>query len=112
MEAYHMVLMTFLTVLEDFIETHPDFSYQGSKGILAFTGYDGILGYRTSDFWYNENCDYYVSTPANDKRKSAKIITSPNENIEQDKQTAREVAQAIRDLGWGACQPQLGSSEI
>ena len=44
-----------LTVLEDFIETHPDFSYQGSKGILAFTGYDGILGYRTSDFWYNEN---------------------------------------------------------
>lgn len=88
-----------LTVLEDFIETHPDFSYQGSKGILAFTGYDGILGYRTSDFWYNENCDYYVSTPANDKEKR-EDHTSPNENIEQDKQTAREVAQAIRDLGW------------
>ena len=98
-----------LTVLEDFIETHPDFSYQGSKGILAFTGYDGILGYRTSDFWYNENCDYYVSTPANDKEKR-EDHTSPNENIEQDKQTAREVAQAIRDLGWELAAT-AGSSE-
>ena len=47
----------------------------------------------------NENCDYYVSTPANDKEKR-EDHTSPNKNIEQDKQTAREVAQAIRDLGW------------
>lgn len=88
-----------LTVLEDFIAEHPDFSYQGSKGILAFTGYDGVLGYRTSDFWYNDNCDYYISTPANDQEK-AEDHTSPNLNIEQDKQTAAAVAQAIRDLGW------------
>lgn len=88
-----------LTVLEDFIEEHPDFSYQGSKGILAFTGYDGILGYRTSDFWYNDDCDYYIATPANDKEKR-EDHTTPNLNIEQDKQTARQVAQAIRNLGW------------
>lgn len=88
-----------LTVLEDFIAQHPDFSYQGSRGILAFTGYDGILGYRTSDFWYNENCDYYISTPANDREKQ-EDHTSPNLNIQQDKETARQVAAAIRDLGW------------
>ena len=33
-------------------------------------------------------------------KKKREDHTSPNENIEQDKQTAREVAQAIRDLGW------------
>lgn len=33
--------------LNDFIEEHPDFSYKGAKGILALTGYNGILGYRT-----------------------------------------------------------------
>lgn len=88
-----------LTVLEDFIQEHPDFSYQGSKGILAFTGYDGVLGYRTSDFWYAENCPYYISTPANDREKQ-EHHTSPNPNLAQDKKTAAEVAQAIRELGW------------
>lgn len=34
-------------ILEDFIEAHPDFSYQGSRAILAVTGDEGIFGYRT-----------------------------------------------------------------
>lgn len=33
-------------ILEAFIEEHPDFSYQGARGILAITGYEGILGYH------------------------------------------------------------------
>lgn len=35
-------------LLDRFIEKHPDFSYHGAKAILALTGYDGVLGYRTS----------------------------------------------------------------
>lgn len=34
-------------LLEDFIKTHPDFSYKGARAVLAITGYDGVLGYRT-----------------------------------------------------------------
>lgn len=34
-------------VLDDFIESHPGFSYHGAKAILGVTGYDGVLGYRT-----------------------------------------------------------------
>lgn len=34
-------------ILDSFIKEHPDFSYHGRKGILAMTGYDGVLGYRT-----------------------------------------------------------------
>lgn len=33
-------------ILEAFIATHPDFSYQGARATLAITGYDGIFGYR------------------------------------------------------------------
>lgn len=33
-------------ILESFIATHPDFSYQGARATLAITGYDGIFGYR------------------------------------------------------------------
>ena len=34
-------------LIDTFVKEHPDFSYHGRKGILAMTGYDGILGYRT-----------------------------------------------------------------
>lgn len=33
-------------ILEDFLQMHPDFSYQGARAILAVTGYNGIFGYR------------------------------------------------------------------
>ncbi len=35
-------------LLEDFIRSNPDFSYRGGRATIAFTGYDGILGYRTN----------------------------------------------------------------
>lgn len=40
--AYDMV-----PILESFIKEHPDFSYKGSRAILALTAYDGLFGYRT-----------------------------------------------------------------
>lgn len=34
-------------ILEEFIAQNPGFSYKGARGILAVTGYDGVLGYKT-----------------------------------------------------------------
>ena len=34
-------------LLDQFISEHPDASYKGAKGMIALTGYNGILGYRT-----------------------------------------------------------------
>lgn len=39
--AYDMV-----PLLEAFIAAHPDFSYRDARAIIAFSGYDGVLGYR------------------------------------------------------------------
>ena len=64
-------------ILEDFIGEHPDFSYEGARAVLAFTGYEGILGYRTS---------------------SSYAETSPT--YEQDREEATKVAQCLRDQGW------------
>jgi len=36
-----------ITITEEFINKHPDFSIRGAKGIIALTGYEGILGYQT-----------------------------------------------------------------
>ncbi|TVX93525.1 hypothetical protein [Paenibacillus agilis] len=44
-------------ILDRFVEQHPDFSYQGAKGTLAVTGFEGILGWRTqstSPTWSRE----------------------------------------------------------
>ena len=61
-------------IIDEFVEEHPDFSYRGAKGIIALTGYEGALGYRTND------------------------PTSPT--YEQDKQTAKAVADAMKANGW------------
>ena len=37
-----------IPILDSFVETHPDFSYKGAKAVIALTGYNGLLGYRTT----------------------------------------------------------------
>lgn len=34
-------------VINAFVREHPDFTFHGARGTLFFTGFDGILGYRT-----------------------------------------------------------------
>ena len=82
--SYDMIPMT-----EDFIKEHPDFSYRGARGIIALTGYNGILGYRTSDSEYGSG---------RNPEKTYKWEANPN--IEQDKVTAKEVADRLKELGW------------
>ncbi|MDP4180407.1 MAG: hypothetical protein Q8942_04855 [Bacillota bacterium] len=36
-------------ILDKFVEQHPDFSLNGAKGVIALTGYEGVLGYRTNE---------------------------------------------------------------
>ena len=37
-----------IPILEDFIDKHPDFSYQGARATIAVCGYDGVFGYKTN----------------------------------------------------------------
>lgn len=63
-----------IPIVDAFVEEHPDFSYKGAKGIIALTGYEGILGYRTND------------------------PTSPT--YEQDVETVKEVVRVLKENGW------------
>jgi len=38
-----------MPILDQFVKEHPAFSYQGAKGIVAVTGYQGAFGYRITD---------------------------------------------------------------
>ncbi|WP_050347532.1 hypothetical protein [Arsenicicoccus sp. oral taxon 190] len=55
-------------ILDDFVREHPDFSYRGDKGSIGLTGYNGVLGYRTSERKYG-------ATPATkDAQAKAKVV--------------------------------------
>ncbi|GAB6172240.1 hypothetical protein JCM15765_17180 [Paradesulfitobacterium aromaticivorans] len=38
-----------IPILDQFVREHPDFSLDGAKGVIALTGYEGVLGYRTNE---------------------------------------------------------------
>lgn len=79
-------------IVENFIASHPDFSYQGARGVLALTGYEGIFGYRTASFYSDPTDPAY-------KAEYASI------NGEQEKLEAEALCRRLKELGWElACQ--------
>ena len=38
-----------IPIVDQFVREHPDFSLDGAKGVIALTGYEGVLGYRTNE---------------------------------------------------------------
>jgi len=64
----------FVNILENFINKNPDFSINNARGCINLTGYDGILGYRTS----HTNKTYR----------------------EQEIENAKKVVNKLKELGW------------
>lgn len=67
-----------MPMVDDFVREHPDFSHDGARGVIALTGYNGVLGYRSSPSEYS----------------------GINPNLEQDIATATAVADALKAEGW------------
>ena len=74
-------------ILDKFVEQHPDFAYHGHKAVIAFTGYNGVLGYRTDE-------TFDSNSPALDPKNRA------NPNIEEDKETVKKITQAMKEDGY------------
>ena len=74
-------------ILEHFIQAHPDFSYHGARATLAFTGYEGVMGYRT---------------------KPAYEAAMGTEAYQKEVEDAKAVAQCLRDHGWDLASHSYG----
>ncbi|MFW3578554.1 polysaccharide deacetylase family protein [Vagococcus fluvialis] len=66
-----------IPLIDSFVKEHPEFSYQGAKGMIALTGYNGVLGYRTSPSVYGDN-----------------------EKTKEEKEEAIKVAEKMKATGW------------
>ena len=80
-------------LMDQFIEEHPDASYRGAKGIIALTGYNGVLGYRTDE-------TYDLSNPDCDIHQQAWIKAHPDFTLENERAEAKKVADAMKENGW------------
>ena len=80
-------------LIDRFVEEHPDFSYRGAKGIVALTGYNGILGYRTDSSYETRPDDL-------DADKVKWLDEHPDFDLNTERENAARVAQAMKDEGW------------
>ena len=79
-------------LIDAFVKEHPDFSYHGRKGILAMTGYNGVLGYRT---------DIGYKTGENLQADQQKFLQDhPDFDYDAEVKKATEVADAMKKNGW------------
>ncbi len=70
-----------ITILDKFVEAHPDFSLNGAKGCLCLTGYEGILGYRTMTDTHGMTADM------EEKRQSEMTAVKP-------------IVAMLKETGW------------
>lgn len=76
-------------LIDTFVKEHPDFSYQGAKGTLALTGYNGVLGYRTSKSEYGDN-----------------------EKTKKEIEEAKKVAAQLKKDGWNFASHTWGHLDM
>lgn len=82
----------YIPLLDQFIAEHPDASYKGAKGMIALTGYNGILGYRT-DIAYKKRENLTSD-------QQAWLDAHPDFNWDNECAEAKKVADAIKADGW------------
>ena len=86
-------------VLDSFIDEHPDFSYKGHKACLVFTGYNGILGYRTDES-YDPSSEYYDSK------------LEQGHDVEAERKKAVEVLKALHEDGYDLGSHSWGHRDL
>ena len=75
-----------ITILDKFIEEHPDFSPNGVKGCLSLTGYQGILGYRTQN-----DIDIAADDPAR---------PAFDANRQKEIEAVKPIIARLKETGW------------
>ncbi len=91
-------------LIDTFVKEHPDFSYHGRKGILAMTGYNGVLGYRT---------DIAYKTGENLQDDQKKFLEEhPDFDYDQEVKDATAVADAMKAEGWEFASHTWGHKNV
>lgn len=80
--------------LDTFVQNHPDFAYHNARGTVALTGYNGVFGYRTNDYYKD------INNPKLDRDQIEWLETHPDFNWDEDVANAKAIADEMKRVGW------------
>lgn len=80
-------------IVEQFIEEHPDFSFDGSKGNISLTGFECIFGYVTNEDQVDDRTKSYT-----DNGLPAFSITE--KEIKENKENVIKIISELKSNGW------------
>lgn len=80
-------------ILDSFVEMHPDFSFDGAKGIVSFSGYETIMGYVTDK---DQLDDRNAALTANGFAQ----VNLSSEEIQQNREMVSTIIDVLEDTGW------------
>lgn len=92
-------------ILEQFIEEHPDFSFDGSKGNISLTGFECIFGYVTDADQVDDRTQAYI-----DNKLPAFSITPAQ--ISANKEKVIQIISALKKNGWSFSSSTYGNIMI
>lgn len=103
-------------ILDDFVKKHPDFSLGGAKGLIALTGFEGVLGYRTQAGSKNRDTEIAQATPVIEQLRATGWTFASHSYSHTHAYTLGTIALAdvIRDAGrWQReVEPLVGKTDI
>ncbi|MBR1797101.1 MAG: hypothetical protein IJ757_03690 [Clostridiales bacterium] len=89
-------------ILDSFVEAHPDFSFDGAKGVISICGYESVFGYVIS----RDEADDRSTALANIGRPNVNFTDS---EIENNRQTVAEIMDVLLDTGWKFASSTYGN---
>ncbi len=80
--------------LDTYIRQHPEFAYHNARGTVAMTGYNGVFGYRTNDYYKD------ITNEKLDKDQVEWLQQHPDFDWDEDVANATKIADACKEEGW------------
>ena len=88
-------------ILDAFVEKHPDFSYDGAKGIISLSGFEVVMGYVT----HEDQIDDYNEMA---EKASALQVMPDRSELEASAKTVSEIIHILKETGWVIASSSYG----
>ncbi len=89
-------------ILDAFVEAHPDFSFDGAKGVISICGYESVFGYVIS----RDEADDRTEALANIGRPNVEFSDS---EIDNNRRIVTEIMEVLQDTGWKLASSTYGN---
>lgn len=83
-------------ILDSFVEEHPDFTYDGAKGVITVSGHESCFGYVVD----KDQIDDRTTALTNAGFPKDSTMSFSDSEISSNCETVRKIAQTLSSTGW------------